>query len=378
MTTSSKFIVSGSTVSIFKMDDGTSYDKLPPKVYSLAFNIMRGYYLEMFKDRLDVPEKIYGNVIERANKCITTYKDRDASTGILMTGDKGTGKSLLTALLANAVIEQLGLPVILVTKAHQGEAFSEFVRLIGECCFVFDEFGKMYSIYDATETDEVNQRASQQQLLSLFDGVDKTKKMFILSENSETKISEYMLNRPGRIYYHFKYRKLDENSIIGYCKDFKIDDKISEDILEVSRLSKTFSFDMLQAIVEEHLRYKEDIKIVVEELNINISTDTSMFEIVKIVDSATNEDLKILGKTTWRTSDLSHNRHVCVEYLPQGITIKEDEDETDYTRSAYLTAHNIKYEKEDIVVFECASEQVKIVTKKLPPLYQDYSDYLMS
>jgi len=285
-------MVDGSNVYVFRMNEETSLDILPPRVYTIRLSDMNGFYLQISKDKLDIPKKIYGNARERVDKCIHAYKERATSTGILLTGDKGTGKTLMSSLLANRVIDELKLPVLLVKDAYEGAQFISFVESIGECCLMFDEFGKMYTSSNHVDDNEI----SQSELLSLMDGVDKTKRMFILTENSELDISEFMLNRPSRIYYHFRYKKLDEDSITGYCKDYEIHDEIINDIIELSRATRIFSFDMLQSIVEEHVRFGSSIADTIADLNIDLSEKYSaLYEVTKVIEKTTKAEKDIVG-----------------------------------------------------------------------------------
>jgi hypothetical protein len=107
----------------------------------------------------------------------------------------------------------------------------------------------------AADSRHNEKKPPQSALLSMMDGIDKTKRMFIFTENSQLDVSEFMLNRPSRVYYHFKYKKLDEASIMGYCKDKNVDIAVTKDIIDLARRLRIFSFDMLQSIVEEHLRF---------------------------------------------------------------------------------------------------------------------------
>ena len=284
-----KFMLDGIHVNVVKIDENFIVDTLPPKVYTVRFSDLTGFYLTVATEELELPEKIYGNTPQRVQKCIDTYTSRDSATGILLTGDKGTGKSLLMSLLANQVIQQLDMPVLIIKESFAGTQFETFIETIGECALMFDEFGKMYA--SSSHQDGVQQSA----LLSLMDGLDKTKRLFILSENSEMDISEFMLNRPSRIYYHFKYKKLDESSIEGYCRDNGVASDITQNVLELSRRSSIFSFDMLQSIVEEHLRFDCTVESAVEDLNIDLrETRAEMMEVIKVVERTTNNEREVV------------------------------------------------------------------------------------
>ena len=286
-----KYIVAGSNIHVVSLNEETALDVLPPRIYAVGFNELSGqFYLEITKDELVVPERIYGDVFKRVEKCLTTYNDRTASTGILLTGDKGTGKTLLMSILANKVINELDMPVILIKQPYAGSDFTSFIEHIGECCLVFDEFGKMYN---ANKHDEGVQQSS---LLSLMDGVDKTKRLIIITENREYDINEFILNRPSRVYYHFRYNKLDEKSITDYCEDFNVAADTIEEIIELSRRSRIFSFDMLQTIVEEYLRFGTDVDEMISELNIEIREDSkSKLEILKVVERESGVEREIVG-----------------------------------------------------------------------------------
>lgn len=354
-----KYLINGTNVNIVQFSAETALNHLPPRVYSVQFNKFTGYYLAMIKDKLQTPEKIYGGVLNRVRKCITSYTEREFSTGVLLTGDKGTGKSLLVALLANYLITEMQIPVILVRDAHNGEAFDNFIQSVGECCLIFDEFGKMYST--SSRNDD---RPSQSTILGLLDGVDKTKRMVLLTENSEFDISEFLLNRPSRVYYHFRYRKLDELSINEYCLDKGIMKNVVTEVIELSRRCKIFSFDMLQSIVEEHIRFGESIDLIVKELNIDTSRELRLeIEIVKVLDKTTNKEVKF--HTLKVDKPLTGGDYTYIEL---------DEKDTDGDNiQIYFTANDLSYENAGKCVYEHGDYIV--TTKDLPFTNVNYSKY---
>ena len=386
-----KFMIGGNTVHVFDLNDETALDVLPPKVYTVRFNQNEGFHLGITKDKLELPSKIYGNTPQRVQKCIDTYTDRTNSTGILLTGDKGTGKTLLMSLLANQIIEQLNMPVILVKDAYAGSQFTSFIENIGECALVFDEFGKMYD--SGNRHSSGGNEVPQTSLLSLMDGVDKTKRMFILTENSEYDINDFMLNRPSRVYYHFKYRKLDEPSVVGYCKDHNVSKETTNDIVDLQRRSRIFSFDMLQTIVEEHLRYNETVEDITDDLNIDTREDKGdMIEILKIVERATETEREIFdtpyvskpdsGYTYIKVKDNSEARVAKKANTPQlasdAILAAEmgeeiDEDEADSYNEVYVRDKDLVYEKEGQLVYE--TEEFIFTAKNMPRTTTNYSSF---
>ncbi len=382
-----KFMLSDTKVEVVQFNDATALDELPPQVYTLNFHQMFGFWLNITKPLLALPPKIYGNAHERVQKCIQTYNDRDAATGILMTGDKGTGKSLLMSLLANTAITELGLPVILVTQAYEGERFTSFIASLGECCLVFDELGKMYK--STVREEGVHQEA----LLGLLDGVDKTKRLVIMTENQSMDISEFMLNRPSRIYYHFKYKKLDEVSIQDYCEDFNVGDEVIKEILDLSRRSRIFSFDMLQTIVEEHLRFGQSVSDLTDELNIDTrQEDATEMEIIRMVSKDQSVEYELVGmspivkKPVYGYTYISYQvkgskpraptaqaTNMDAEVAKTLQAVPEIGNAEDEARGMHINSENLQYESERNLVYE--ENDITIICRELPSRYYSYSAY---
>ena len=287
-----KFYKDGTNISIFDYDDEQVIDKLPPAIYTLCRS-KTGYYLSFVSKKFEVPNKIYGSTINRVEKILTTYDDRDRSTGVLMTGDKGSGKTMLSSILCNKMIER-GLPVILIEKPFDGTIFIDFLNNIGESVLFFDEFGKVFSSVE----DEDEDNNSQTGLLSVFDGTHTIKRLILLTENEQYKINRYMINRPGRIYYHFKYSKLEESLVREYCNANDIPEDVIDSILLRIESSKEFSFDVLKAVVEEYKRFGEDIEEVFSNLNIEQPEEKNKkSKVIGVYDATTGDEYEVITKT---------------------------------------------------------------------------------
>lgn len=204
----------------------------------------------------EAPGRLYGDVEKRASRILTTFMDRDRSTGVLLSGEKGSGKSQLARLVSLYGYEH-NMPTIVVNAPYAGDAFNTLLATVEQPAIVLmDEFEKVY-----------DHRGAQEQVLTLLDGVASSKKLFILTVNDPYRVNEHMKNRPGRIYYSLEFSGLSQPFIAEYCRENLKDPSETENVCKVAALFGQFNFDMLKAIVEEMNRYDETAFEVVEVLN---------------------------------------------------------------------------------------------------------------
>ena len=203
----SHFIQNGNTVKVISEDGINISHTLPPSNYMVQLDKQSGeYFLETIAP-FELPKKLYGNVLKNASRIINTYHERTASTGVLLTGEKGSGKTMLAKNISQLLLAQ-GVSTIVINECWYGDVFNRFVQSIDvPCVIVFDEFEKVY------KTDK------QENLLTLLDGVISTKKLFIFTTNDTYRINEHLCNRPGRVFYTIKYTGLEEAFIREYCED---------------------------------------------------------------------------------------------------------------------------------------------------------------
>lgn len=265
------YLKSGSTIRI--RDDGAikPFDRLPAETYTVKFDDRAGeFFLEQIEN-FELPDKIYGKNINYADRILKTFDDRPGSTGVLLSGIKGAGKTLLAKQVAVKGREQ-GIPTIVINRDWHGDEFNSFIQSINMPAIVmFDEFEKIYDW------------GSQRKILTLFDGVFPSRKLFLVTTNTDRDISEFMQNRPGRVYYNFSFDTLGQDFIKEFLEDRLEDKSKIEDILKYTKVFSFFNFDMLNAAVEEMNRYGESLTEVLEVLNIkpeNRSTDTYRLDIL--------------------------------------------------------------------------------------------------
>lgn len=254
-----KIIQSNSTLRIYS-DDLVVIDKIPVGTYSVEFNQMTGFYLVKEKD-FKVDQKIYGSAEKKIEKILRGYEAAERNFGVLLSGTKGCGKTLFAKRLAERAAEY-GLPVILVKFGWGG--IEDFISSVDQpCIFLFDEFEKMYPKKNKDGEDEQNP------FLSLLDGLDNGKKLFIITCNDINNINDYFLNRPGRFHYHFQISYPKDEIVRDYLTDnLTIENKneIIEQLIKISFIND-FTYDVLRAICFE-LNLGYELNETLNDLNI--------------------------------------------------------------------------------------------------------------
>ena len=251
-------VMSGNEISIF--------DKLPAAIFEVIYIPKRGFSLNEVDNFFKNHEKLYGEVEATVKKVLNTFDVVEGNLGVLFSGPKGLGKSLTVRNICKEALKK-GLPVILVKEHFDG--ISTFIETICQpSVVVFDEFEKLYRNNRKTDKDDLE---GQDTLLNLFDSFLNGKKLFMLTCNDLSYLSEYLLNRPGRIHYHFRMHRLSVGEITEYCTD-KLNKESHSLIPEICALGTRipdFSYDMLRSIVFELNTYRCGLDEVKRTLNID-------------------------------------------------------------------------------------------------------------
>jgi len=268
------FLKSDNQIRVRNKNTIRAFDELPAETYTVKFDERASeFYLEQIEN-FELPGKIYGNNTDYSKRILNTFENRPGSTGVLLSGIKGAGKTLLAKQTAVAARAK-GIPTIVINHNWHGDEFNSFIQSITTPAIImFDEFEKIYDYQ------------TQRKILTLFDGVFFTRKLFMITTNTDRDISEFMKNRPGRVYYNFQFDTLGQDFVSEFLEDRLEDKSQIDDILKYTKVFSFFNFDMLNAVVEEMNRYGETLPEVLEVLNIkpeNRHSDTYQIDL-KVLD----------------------------------------------------------------------------------------------
>lgn len=315
----SYFIRNGNTFRVASEEAIDLHKELPVGNYTVKADQFGNLFLEMV-DAFQPIKKLYGDTRRNADRIIRTFNDRVVSTGVMLNGEKGSGKTLLAKTLSIEAAKQ-GIPTIIINQAWTGDSFNKFLQDIQQpCVILFDEFEKVYDSED------------QEKALTLLDGVFPQKKLFVITCNDKWRVNEHMRNRPGRIYYMLDFKGLDPIFIAEYCQDNLINKDHITKIVEISALFDQFNFDMLKALVEEMNRYDETPQEALRMLNAKPEfNNNGMFECKLLVDG---EEIKNT-RGEWSGNPL--NGQIYFEWDPE-----PDNVESEYKELVFSPNHIVK------------------------------------
>jgi hypothetical protein len=331
----------GDKVAITKHQSPQQTTIIEPGVYTLSFNKQLGIHLTK-EAPFGLPNKIYGDLYKRSDRIFSTFMARQGSTGVILSGEKGSGKTLLAKSLCITAIKE-GIPVILVTSGFSGPDFNDFFSSIDQPIVLFwDEFEKIYN------------KEEQQPLLSFFDGVVSGKRLHLITVNKKHELSDYYNNRPGRFYYNLPYGPLERDFILEYLTENLNDKSQVEVSARILSIMGTINFDMLQAISEEMNRYGEPLSESLKYLNIapDYSSEIRHTYNVEMDNGFTPED-----------SVIAFAFHDLMNYRVNLYANKEGDGEEDYT-DFELTVRDIIDFTDDVITFE--QDGTTIVLTKVP------------
>lgn len=305
---------------------------LPVGNYIVKQNpITQNFYLQLVP-QFTFGSKRYGDNIKQTERIVSTFMSRNSATGVMLSGEKGSGKSLLAKTIS-IECATLDIPTIIINQPYNGDIFNKFIQDIDQpAVILFDEFEKVYD------------DRSQENLLTLLDGVFPTKKLFILTCNDEYRIDSHMKNRPGRIFYMIKFKGVGESFIVEYCNDNLLNKTHINSICKFSTVFNIFNFDMLKALVEEMNRYDEDPKTAMELLNVKPEySDVQQFKVELTISGIKVPD-RYLDTKVWNGNPITENCTINykTEWNQHITTQVTDNFSEDYWTTLIFNPHDLK------------------------------------
>lgn len=239
---------------IIPKPEGTDYELINGKVYSLKHDrYADDLYLEEDKD-FEFPETYFEEDSKFMEKVINTFNATNKlTTGVLLSGIKGSGKTLMAKKMAI----NSGLPIVVVDKETSASEIEQFFnRITTPVCVIFDEIDKYWNT---------------RYLLGFLDGVKPTgKKMVICTCNDESDIDEYLNDRCSRIRYKKTFNSLNVGIIETVVSSIINDKAKAKDAAAyISNTLKVVSYDNVITFAEEIKNYPADsFDDIIKDLNI--------------------------------------------------------------------------------------------------------------
>lgn len=294
---------SGARFQIFG-EDLRTFHTLPVGSYEVCFHPQQGFWLQSRPDLVIGEEKVYGSHHKRVEKVLGAFESSNRNLGVILSGKKGIGKSLFARVLADEANTK-DIPLVIVSNYAPG--ITNFIASIEqEVVVLFDEFEKTFGERDDFEP--------QEELLSLFDGLDVSKKLFVITCNEVNRLNDYLLNRPGRFHYHFILSTPTPEEIREYMSD-KLQKEYYdaiEDIVNFSLFS-TVTYDYLRAFAFE-LNRGYSFAETVADLNISKERDL-MFTCSIELENGT------IFESRAETIDLCRNGYDYTWFLFEGVPV---------------------------------------------------------
>ena len=259
-----EFIKSGKN--IYVKPQGFDYELGAGKVYDLNWDRWNDTYIFSEDGELNLPKKIYElkkDVIFK-NRVLKYFNNAAGqTTGVMLAGTKGTGKTLLAKIIA----KESNLPIVVVNSSYPASKLNTFFKEFQTpVCILFDEVEKNW---DTTK------------MLEFLDGVQATaKKLVIMTCNDLREVSSYMQDRCSRVRYLRKYTDRDNIELISsIVADYKVNDplKTTDFIIRNMRL---LSIDNVISFLNEVVLFQDDENMTLENIleDMNISSRNTKSE----------------------------------------------------------------------------------------------------
>ena len=239
-----------STGNVYRIYDDTlkTYDKLPAQPYVVRFAMHTGFYLERYSDIEITEDKIYGVHPEKVLKVLDSFSRYNRSLGVILSGDKGIGKSLFAKLLAIEAMKK-GLPLIIVDR-HIGGIASYLESIEQEVMVLFDEFDKPHPVFHSAfyQLFDEGIYVDRNFTVKMKDSVIICTSNYMSEKEIRTALGEPIFSRFDAV---IKFEKLNKEAIQKimekeYDKQYSVLDETERGIIESYQIK-----DKILALVEK-------------------------------------------------------------------------------------------------------------------------------
>ena len=126
----SYFLRAGNTFRVASEEPMDLNKVLPVGNYAVKYNQMNDqFYLEMV-DAFPQITKLYGDTTRHADRILKTFMDRTISTGVMLNGEKGSGKTLLAVQIALDMLFKRKVNKIVITRPTVSTEDNGFLPII--------------------------------------------------------------------------------------------------------------------------------------------------------------------------------------------------------------------------------------------------------
>lgn len=230
---------------IINKPTGLDYDLVNGKVYNLKWDRYNGMSYFEEDGSLSLPSKVYTTKNDNVFiKRVNTYfqKTSKLSTGVMLSGIKGTGKTVMAKVIA----KNSNLPIIVVDEEYPTGRINDFFR----------KFETPVTII----FDEVDKHWDTENLLGWLDGVQtNAKKLVLFTCNNEDRVNDYLKDRCSRVRY---IRHFEANDNARFLREILRDKGIAEDNIEdtyafIVNNFGLLSIDNILSFIDEKLLFPE-------------------------------------------------------------------------------------------------------------------------
>ena len=261
----SKFIKSNDRIIPFPA--GMEYQLEAGKVYDLKIRKQWGEIITQFtlNGEMNLPKKVFTTKKDDLfiKRVLHSYNhDTKNTTGILLTGDKGSGKTVTAKVIA----EKANLPIVVIHSETLLTELNDFFKSFDDpVCILFDEVDKNFETRD---------------LLTFLDGIQKTaKKLVVMTANDSNRVDEFLKNRCSRVRYYRNYSIMEDAKeyaeMIAKDRGLENVDEVVNFIVEKIKFP---SIDNICSFIDE-IVFTKEMQLTLDEvlyfMNINVDEKTS-------------------------------------------------------------------------------------------------------